>query len=61
MRGKKEREHERESIGEKKSIATPGVTAAVIAFKSEGSHFLIQSCFKVSSHFLCRIKNIRKA
>lgn len=35
----KERRHERERKGQKKSIATPGVTAAVTAFKSEGSHF----------------------
>lgn len=33
----KERKSERE--GGKKSIAIPGVTAAVIAFKSVGSHW----------------------
>lgn len=39
----RERGRQRE---EKKSIASPGVTIAVIAFKSEGSHFLMKRLFR---------------
>lgn len=48
----KERKHERERKGGKKSIKPPGVTAAVIALKSDGSCFLIQSFKKKKKTYI---------
>lgn len=47
----KERKHKRERKREKKSIATPGVTAAVIALSHRVHTFLSNAIKKKSSHF----------